>query len=319
MREGTRRHHLAAECLMGIVDKDSMPSEDWEHVEYYVTQVRAQAEHARRFWVERTYQHECLRGTPDAVLVLDDELQIHDMKFAHGKTVAAENNKQLLCYALLVLKSIDQSNIERIRLLIHQGRHTDEWVIEDWIPVMTAFSDRVHRAVKRLTEPGHPPRIPSPNACHYCSAKHACPELAQYVQDHTTEDSPYDQNAKQNAVELVRRWADAVESASYAMLQAGEELADWKLVAGRRPARAWTSENEAEVALKSCRLKADEMYTKKLIGPAPAEKLLKDRPRSWAKVEPLITQGKAKPTLAKKDDKRPAIVPGQDFFENLTQ
>jgi hypothetical protein len=65
------------------------------------------------------------------------------------------------------------------------------------------------------------------------------------------------------------------------------------------------------------RLKADEMYDRKLITPAKAEKLLKDTPRRWNSIAQHITQGEGKPSVAPVTDKRPAYSVVDDF-EDLT-
>ena len=65
------------------------------------------------------------------------------------------------------------------------------------------------------------------------------------------------------------------------------------------------------------RLKVAEMYNHKLKSPAQLEKVLKDKPRKWAKVTNLITQTSGKPTIALESDKRSAIGNKADDFETL--
>ena len=71
---------------------------------------------------------------------------------------------------------------------------------------------------------------------------------------------------------------------------------------------AGKDEEQAEALLKSMRLKQDEMYKQSLQTPTQIEKALKDSPRKWKKVEPLITRSEGKPTRAPEWDKRPALV-----------
>ena len=58
---------------------------------------------------------------------------------------------------------------------------------------------------------------------------------------------------------------------------------------------------------KSFRLRDDEMYVRKLISPTAAEKLLKDTPKRWKRVEDLLTRSEGKPSVAPAADKRPAL------------
>ena len=58
---------------------------------------------------------------------------------------------------------------------------------------------------------------------------------------------------------------------------------------------------------KSFRLRDDDMYEQVLISPTAAEKLLKDTPKRWARVQDLIQRGEGKPSVAPVTDKRPAL------------
>lgn len=91
----------------------------------------------------------------------------------------------------------------------------------------------------------------------------------------------------------------------------GEQIDGLKLVMGREGNRDWANEQEAETFLTGQKLSADERYTKKLISPTQAEKLLKDKlaatARTKTRFEQLITRSAAKPVLALADDKRPAV------------
>lgn len=81
----------------------------------------------------------------------------------------------------------------------------------------------------------------------------------------------------------------------------------YKLVEGKRGARAWNDEAAVEAELKKMRLKVDQMYDFKLISPTSAEELLLKTPRRWAKLQGSITQTGGKPSVAPASDKRPAL------------
>ena len=113
-----------------------------------------------------------------------------------------------------------------------------------------------------------------------------------------------------DAADLVESWAKAVRAEVERRLLAGEFTdGRYKLVEGKKGARCWRDEAEAEAALKAMRLKVDQMYDLKVISPTSAEKLLAaDNPRKWAKLQPLIGQSGGKPSVAPASDKRPALV-----------
>lgn len=112
-----------------------------------------------------------------------------------------------------------------------------------------------------------------------------------------------------DAADMIEGFAKAVRAEVERRLLAGSFTdARYKLVEGRQGARAWTDEAEAEAAMKTMRLKTDEMYDRKVISPTSAEKLLgESNKRKWAKLQPLITRSDGKPSVAPASDKRPAL------------
>jgi len=112
-----------------------------------------------------------------------------------------------------------------------------------------------------------------------------------------------------DAADLLEGFPKAVRAEVERRLLAGKFTdSRYKLVEGRQGARSWTSEEEAEAALKAMRLKVDQMYDFKLISPTTAEKVLKEaNPRKWNKLQPLIGRSDGKPSVAPASDKRPAL------------
>ncbi len=113
------------------------------------------------------------------------------------------------------------------------------------------------------------------------------------------------------AIPLIESWCKAIRTAVESELLSGKPVEGFKLVRGRQGNRSWTSKDEAEELLKSMRLKQEEMYSFELISPTTAEKLLKDTPRRWSKVEALITRKEGPIGVAPENDKRPAFVIAQ--------
>ena len=71
--------------------------------------------------------------------------------------------------------------------------------------------------------------------------------------------------------------------------------------------------------MRSMRVGADRMYSRKLISPTQAEKLAKEGvigPRQWPKLAGMVVQPEGKPTVVPVSDPRPALVmtqPVDDF------
>jgi hypothetical protein len=378
--EGTAAHDLAARCLRDqvgasnylgeviivgqrrfVVDADMV-----EHVQTYLDAVRDFAL-VGELMVEQRVDftryvaphngdeddetgREPQFGTSDAIVIDADgeELQVHDLKYGRGVKVDAENNEQLMLYALGALDLVEPLGHEpkRVRMVIHQPRldHCSEWdcSVED----LLAFGERARaaageaRGCVRLGVDEAEDLHPGEKQCRWCKAKATCGALAAKVQaevggDFTeivlqgidlkkveARDEP-DLAEAMAAVGLVEDWCKAIRAECERRLLAGVPVAGWKVVEGRRGSRKWSSEAEAEEALKAMRIKHDQMYDYSVISPTSAEKLAKAEvigPRQWPKLQALITQAEGKPSVAPESDKRPALVvkPTADEFDVVT-
>ena len=150
-------------------------------------------------------------GTSDVVITGDKMIQIIDLKYGRGVQVFAEENEQLMLYALGALDEFDLlGTVETVRMTVHQPRlnHTDSWTCS--VEHLRAFEQRAIAAGKLalsiapveteivpwLDEEGNPdgedevvkqstiPRQhlnPGPDQCRFCKAKATCPALCDQV------------------------------------------------------------------------------------------------------------------------------------------
>ncbi|PHM33301.1 DUF2800 domain-containing protein [Xenorhabdus innexi] len=290
-------------------------------------------------------------GTADAIIINGNELQIHDLKYGKGVKVYAEGNEQLMLYALGALDQFEMLyEFETVRLFIHQPRlnHVSEWSVsvedlrqfgeqakEAAALVIVTFNIAQCEGVETLPQDSF---TPGEKQCRFCKAKANCEALTQHVMNTLLDDfddltqplEPQLQNAKEKVphydsltladkyaqVDFVEGWCKAVRIRVSDELNAGHPVPGFKLVEGKQGNRAWGIETDAEAMLKGFKLKQDQMYTKKLISPTQAEKVLKkEYPKKWAKLETLITRTDGKPTVVSESDPRPAldINPINDF------
>lgn len=332
-----------------------------EHVSTYLSAVAAHAVGGERF-VEQAVPighitgETGATGTADFVVLLPGELQVHDLKYGRGVPVSALGNPQLRLYGLGALEAFGDfavEPIERVRVFIHQPRLGS--ISDEVIPVreLEAFrqqaeqaSYRVWQALSGAENDGVlPPEYlqPSEDACRWCKAKATCPALAAKVQEEVGADFE-DLNAvladevityvagrddaslaqKMAACDLIEDWIKAVRAEVESRLLAGHWVPGYKLVAGRKGARAWSDAEAVESYLKkTARLKVEEMYDLKLISPTTAEKLVKAKtlgPGQWAKLQPYITQSEGRPSVAPESDPRPALTvqATADDFEDVS-
>lgn len=327
------------------------------HVQKYLDYVRAIAGELmveQRLPISQITGEDGAHGTADAVILAGEELVIVDLKYGRGVRVDAEANDQLGIYAMAALDEYGfLGDFKQVRVVIVQPRldHTSEWVVQ----VSGPRSLEVYRAnvepraaqaraciglsvaevAAEMLEPGE-------KQCRFCRAKATCPALAAEVQQQVGADfedlAAGDKSAHEampqatddvlglhmQAVDMVEAWCKAVRAEVETRLLAGRSVAGFKLVEGRRGARAWTNKDEAEQVLRAMRLKTEQMFDFTLISPTSAEKLAKAGaigPRQWPKLLALIDRSEGKPSVAPESDKRPAlaITATADDFEAVEE
>ncbi|QII84197.1 DUF2800 domain-containing protein [Bordetella hinzii] len=382
--EGTAAHFLAAVCLQnnstaaGYVGQQIVLHEDGstafiphdyaplltdkiftvehdmaEAVQKYIDYVRALVAQGGELFVEQRLSISHITGEPDAfgtsdaVIVLDRELIVVDLKYGRGVRVDAFGNDQLTIYLGAALAEHEfTADFERVRAVIHQPRldHVSEWDMTlvqliDRIDEIKTISRIAMQYVGNTREIVPQELRPSQKQCRFCKAKAACPALATRVQQEvgaefvdltmppkeqqadklralTGDLTPEQLGERMAAIDLIEAWCKAIRARVETELLAGRPVPGYKLVEGRRGSRAWGDANEAEALLKSFRLKTEEMYDFTLISPTTAEKLSKGEkpvigPRQWPKLQALITQKEGSPSVAPESDKRPALAIAQ--------
>lgn len=387
--EGTAAHFLAALCLeknqdaelysgrlIAVLDNGESIFNDYphiakrqapfefavsadmvRHVQTYITAVREYATGGdllveQRVDFSQVVGVENQFGTADAIIVSDNatELQVHDLKYGMGVQIDAENNEQLMLYALGALNDYGfLGDFQRVRTVIHQPRldHISEWSYS--IDQLEAFAAEAKAAAGMAIslmeglECGDGGAIadldgmysPGDKQCRFCKAKAHCPALTKQIFSTILDDFgdcsdlsnlPERMEKALNLLELadnerlsmllqsadlIEQFIKAVRAAVETELFAGREVPGYKLVQGKKGARKWTDDAEAEAALKAMRLKVEQMFDMKLISPTSAERLNKAGtigPRQWPKLQDLITQSEGKPSVAPESDKRPALI-----------
>lgn len=207
--EGTLAHDLAARCLEQEhdtklfvggayeyqdhgVDKTATITADMSReVQKYVDYVRSQVADGQLHVEQRLLIFGGAIpdqfGTSDVVIVFDTELVIVDLKYGRGVQVFAENNPQMMLYALGALDEFDPlGDIETVRMVIHQPRlnHVDEWTCS--VTDLRAFEQEAIAAGKlalsiKSLHGGQVLLNPGEKQCQFCKAKGDCPALRDKV------------------------------------------------------------------------------------------------------------------------------------------
>ncbi len=297
-------------------------------------------------------------GTADVIIAKGEEIVVIDYKHGRGVQVEAVGNPQMSLYALGALESFGlAAEFVRVRMVISQprvSRAPAEWDIgvEDlleWAAGMAQPAVARCQAAAEAAASGMAPVIgehlvPGEKQCRFCRARATCPalraEVATTVQgvlpaspeefavvELFDVDSDCDEvwiAACLSKVDLIEDWCKAVRAEAERRLLAGESVPGFKVVQGKRGARAWSDPKAAEELMrKKFRLTVEQAYDLKLISPTSAEKLAKAGtigPRQWPALKELITQSDGKPHVAPASDPRPAleITPAVEDFADLT-
>lgn len=294
--------------------------------------------------ISRITGEENATGTADVVLLASwpdgrGEICVIDAKFGY-REVEVEMNAQLMMYALGAVEKFSTNEFHTATLMIAQPAISEtfsEW--QTTVDQLNEWSEQVSfAAAKALTIYDlrkHRPLLaenfnPGEKQCQWCRAKAVCPARAEKVQEIIGADFDNIESAVAPelltngdlggiwaSLDFIESWTKAVRGRiEYELLQ-GNDVPGTKLVEGRRGNRGWDVDADAEALLRSFRLKQEEMYSFKLLGPKPILEILKDQPRRMKKVEALITQKSGKPHVAHVSDKREAleVKPVADDFE----
>lgn len=277
-------------------------------------------------------------GTADVISLHDTTLKIADLKYGMGVKVFAEENSQLMTYALA---AYDQyrffGDFQTVELHIGQPRlrHFDVW--ETTTARLEQFRSELLRAAMQIEAAKISLRDhhfnPGEKQCKWCRAKAECPALANHVlttvcddfvdltKPITVTEREMDNQSLGNcmaAIPMIEDWCKAIRGRVESELFAGEAVPGFKLVEGKRGNRDWTDDEKLIEILETSF--GEDAFKHTLISPAVAEKLAKKSGLDFGSTfVPFITQSEGKPSVAPVTDKRPAIDMGADLFDNCSE
>ncbi|MCX7140814.1 MAG: DUF2800 domain-containing protein [Proteobacteria bacterium] len=328
----------AAVCIGRVFYDIPVTAQMTEHVEFYVQAVRDHLTHpSDDLHIEVEVPITPITGEADAVGTADavvlsyvnQEITVIDLKYGRGLRVEAEQNLQLIIYALAMLELYGAIVEWRtVRLVIVQPR---AGVVREWsitVEELGTYAKTISLAAERVRQAQREGAAdylnPGEKQCQWCRAKATCPALtAQVLAD--VPEVPVVTVTTEIAhllprIDLIEIWCKALRVEATRRLVAGIPVPGFKLIEGKKGHRAWEKDALVEALLKSMRLKQAQMYQFKLISPTQAEKLLKDQPKRWATLQAHITQKPGDPDLVPVSDRHPALtrVVSSSEFQPIT-
>lgn len=248
-------------------------------------------------------------GTGDCVIVADETLTVIDFKYGVGILVDAENNPQMMCYALGALSLFDGIyDIKNITMTIFQPRreHISTFTISK--EALLSWAENTLAPTAKLAANGEGD-YKAGEHCQFCKVKATCRKRAEYNLMLARYDFEMPPNLEDEEIEVILSKADEFISwvndiKEYALKQAisGKEWNDWKLVEGRS-VRKYVDDKAVAETVESAGF---DPYEKKVIGITAMTKML-GKSKFDELLSDLIEKPQGKPTLVPMSDKRPAM------------
>jgi hypothetical protein len=351
MAEGTAAHVVAELLIHGLpapehlvvdgfeIAVDDAMLEAVERFVGYIEQLRQTTDYTVTESSVRVYDlPEPLYGTADVIAstLATKTIEVVDLKYGRGVAVSAVNNPQLRIYGLGALESHpkDTFPIDTIRLTIVQPRQPGE-VGENQeilsVEELTAWRDEVLAPALTRIADNDATEITGSH-CRWCVRAGECRSLAatrmldaKAVFD-VIEDDPPPLPAELADEELavildkagaVEAWLDQVRAEASRRIDHGQAVPGWKLVQ-KRAMEKWIDADEALIVLRETYPDVvDDMV--KLGTPAAVKRVLKANQHNDI-VATLTTKESSGTTLARDDDRRPAVgTDAKSVFTMLTE
>lgn len=337
--EGTAGHALAEHLIKKYMKiRSKRPTSDYytdeliEAVEDYVSYVIEQIEKVKTVSpiylaaVEQkvdvsSYVSDCF-GTADMVIASPDALHIIDLKLGKGVPVFAENNTQLMIYALGVLETVEPIfDIETVQLTIHQPRLQNVSTWEISVDDLKAWGNDVlkPKGARALSGEGD---FVAGEHCRFCKAKNQCRaranEMLRLAQlefkaaPFLTDDEISEVLSK--ADELAKWAADIYAYAQDEAITKGRTWNGYKLVRGKTN-RKYSDEADVIEAAKANGY--TDIFKTNLIGITEMEKLMGKKKFNEI-LGSLVYKPEGKLTLVPETDKREEVhisTASEDFKE----
>lgn len=263
-------------------------------------------------WVEQGF------GTSDAIIISDGTLRVIDYKHGLGVLVEADNNLQMMCYALGALELFDAIyDIDSVAMTVYQPRRQNVSTFEMSKDDLYRWAEEVLKPTAELAFAGDGNFLCG-EWCGFCKAKHECRARAEANLLLAQYDFKLPPLLEDSEIEVILSRADQLVSwvndiKEYALQQAisGKDWTGFKLVEGRSN-RRYTDEGAVTQAVTNAGF---DPYERKLLGITAMQKLL-GKSRFEELLSAYIEKPQGKPTLVPESDKRPVMNNAKtDFME----
>ena len=256
-------------------------------------------------------------GTGDCLIIADKVLQIIDFKYGLGILVEAENNPQMMCYALGALDTYDGIyDIESVEMTIFQPRRDNVSTFTISKEELLKWAEEFLAPTAQLAYNGEG-EYHAGDHCQFCKVKATCRERAAYNMELAAYDfeEPATLDDSEIADILPRiddlvAWANDIKEYALQQAMSGTEYKGFKVVEGRS-VRKYTDDAAVAATVENA---GYDPYERKVLGITAMTALL-GKKKFEELLGGMITKPPGKPTLVPNSDKRPALNTAKDDFK----
>ncbi len=336
-QEGTDCHELCAYLVEKALGKDAKDptanltyynAEMQNCAEEYCSYVMERLEAAKQYcddpaifieqrldfshWVEQGF------GTGDCIIVADQVLQIIDYKHGLGVLVEAEQNSQMMCYALGALEAFDGIyNIDQVTMTIFQPRRDN---ISTWScskKDLLSWADEVLKPTAALAYEGKG-EFKAGSHCTFCKVRSHCRKRAEYNLELAKYDFAMPDTLDEMEIAAILpkidqliSWGNDVKDYALTQAQSGVHYDGYKVVEGRSN-RKYVDERKVAATVIAA---GYSPYEDKLLGITAMSNML-GKKKFEDLLGSLIYKPPGKPALVPESDKRPAMNTAADDFND---
>lgn len=343
--EGTVAHALLAECLQFGLTPESSLGKSHTHEGFtveidqdMVDGVNAALSEindlcaARPGWtwmIEHTVSSSKFptRGDIDFGLLSPcrSKVVIFDFKYGAGVMVPTERNPQVMTYGVVLMESnpdLDDFTFVVVQPRARTGKTVKYWMapgqtVREWAERMVEAAKSIQRAHETRAQID-PELLREGDHCRWCPAKVECPRLqgfaAKVIETPKSTIREFGSGECRDwldRLDAIETWCSAVRGRAHQLLEEGEPITGWKLVASVGNRRWAKPTNEILDVLRDKGFPKNKLLTETLISPAQLEKfklpgkISKDDCK--ALIESLVVRPPGERKLAKDDDSREEV------------
>lgn len=256
-------------------------------------------------------------GTSDAVIISGNTLHVIDFKYGKGVRVEAENNPQMLIYAVGAYSFYNAIyDVDEVLTSIYQPRINNISTTSMTGAELMAFAENLKGIAEKASK-GKGEFVPGDH-CRFCRARQHCKALAGWAEElrsnlDANELQPHDIQMILLRSDAIKSWLSAIEDYALESAMAGNAIPGFKIVEGRS-VRKYSDENKVAEVLESNGFM--DIWKKSLKTITEMEKMITKKTFATL-LSGLIIKPSGKPTLVPENDPRPDFNSAETDFKDI--